>query len=162
MTSSGRRPPRRSGSEWLRLPLEHASAAGGLELVNGLVEAGADTCSTLHLAIHGGYEQVVRSMLNSGAPPNSEDENGDAPLQIAAKMGHEEIASLLLFRRADANMLNDHERNPPLILAARFERISTILLNALLRAGADVSARDNCGRTSPFAMDSLPQQRLCC
>ena len=130
-------------AEWLRAPLEQACEAGDSELVDTLLEAGADGATRglghrgrtlLHAAATGGNENVIWSLLDHGAKPNiearlSEEEwlTPDTPLQVAVKNGHAAAAKVLV--AAGANMAgtlvmavdNGHDR----------------LAHDLLLAGAD-------------------------
>lgn len=44
------------GREWLRMPLEHAAAAGEVGLVNDLLEAAADAGRVFNLVVSKCYE----------------------------------------------------------------------------------------------------------
>lgn len=94
----------------------------------------------LHLAVESGSEQAVLALLDQGDSPNSQDEGGDAPIHIAAELGHEGILSLLLLRGADVNMVSTQDGSSPLMLAATIGHLS--VTKALLAAGADVNLRD--------------------
>lgn len=126
--------------EWLRVPLQHAAAAGNVELANDMLAAGADaSIAALHLVIRDGNEQVVGALFDSGASLNSYDD-GDAAIHIAAKRGDEGIVALLLLKGADVNMLST-DGTSPLGLAAEYRHL--FVTKALLVAG--VSSRDGDG-----------------
>lgn len=42
-----------------------------------------------------GHTAIARALLEKGADPNGKDADGDTPLKLAAKGGHEEITRLL-------------------------------------------------------------------
>ncbi|XP_060097269.1 ankyrin repeat domain-containing protein 22 [Heteronotia binoei] len=99
---------------------------------------------------------------------------GDTPLICACKQGHNRIVSYLLKRNADVNIKNNKERTclhyavrkrfnyldyllivilMPVLLLGYLLMVSKSkqnenLIKMLLRAGADVNAKDNSGRTA--------------
>lgn len=132
---------------WLRAPLEHACRAGNADLVDPLLEAGADATATcrgtgedggtlLHAAASGGSERVVSSLLNSGAAENINalDSKCRTPLQVAVRAGQHSVAKVLISAGADLNstmteaILEGHER----------------LAHDLLLAGSDVNQAELC------------------
>lgn len=77
-------------------PSSIASYLQVLQLVNGGIAFITKTCLRLHAASLIGYTPVVLFLLKNGANPSLADENGKAPLHIAAFAGHREVAQLLL------------------------------------------------------------------
>lgn len=99
--------------EWLRVPLEHAAARGNLELINKLLEAGANGShgwrflkgrTLLDAAAVGGDAGVVSALLRAGAQPGVNVGSGPSrrsALYVAAKCGHEDAGSSLILAGAD-------------------------------------------------------------
>ncbi|CAM9564679.1 unnamed protein product, partial [Sphacelaria rigidula] len=117
-------------ARWLRVPLEHAAAAGDAKLVNDLLAAGASPKpswkgsfgrSLLCAAVQGGNHEVVSKLLIPCANPDVNVLSGRqslSPLHHAASDGHESIAKLLLLAGADVDIV-DSKRSSPLLLAVR-------------------------------------------
>ena len=77
-------------------PLLHASATGHLEVVECLLDAGADKdkadnagCTPLHLAANQGHQAVVKCLLDAGDGKDKADNRGAQPLHLAANQGHQ-------------------------------------------------------------------------
>ncbi|CAM9426220.1 unnamed protein product [Ectocarpus sp. 12 AP-2014] len=100
-------------AEWLRVPLEHAAARGNLDLVNILIEAGADGSAgwrgcrdrtLLDAAALGGSADVVAALLRAGARPDvkvvSKSPKRSA-LYAATVYGHVDAAKSLILAGAD-------------------------------------------------------------
>lgn len=95
----------------------------------------------LHQAVREGHLHLVEDVLQqyqpgTAAAVSSLNENGDACIHVAAKLGHAEIASLLLHHGADKDSLGSRSRTP-LHLASLFGHQAVV--DALLASGADVS-----------------------
>ena len=137
-------------AEWLRGPLAKACDAGQGDLVDKLLEAGADGSAgwrgkdgrtLLHAAAMGGSEQAVWSLLNAGAKPDIDVEIESrfwpkTPLQFAANCGHRDAARALVAAGADVSLalhLAVTKGNEPLALD-------------LLVAGADPNEIENVAR----------------
>ncbi|CAM9835991.1 unnamed protein product, partial [Ectocarpus sp. 13 AM-2016] len=144
--------------EWLRVPLEHAATRGNLNLVNSLLEAGADGSAgwkgcrgrtLIDAAALGGSEPVVSALLRAGAQPDVNVvsvSSKRSALYTATVCGHEDaarrldrIVSTLLLRGAFTDAL-ENGGSTPLIYASRSGHLSVV--NTLLAAGADVTIRD--------------------
>ncbi|CAB1105913.1 unnamed protein product [Ectocarpus sp. CCAP 1310/34] len=108
-------------TEWLQTPFQHAVAAGKIDLIVQLAQAGAGGIS-------------VHSAVRRGEP----DESGDTPLHIAASLGHHSILTLLLLQEAEVNAL-DGEDSAPLHVEA--EQGSLAAVEALVSAHANLSLR---------------------
>ncbi len=102
-----------------RLPLNvtalsAAIESGNAELVAALIKAGADLfgrggLTPLQFAAGQGDPDVVRALLDGGAPPDQPGEDGWTPLMSAAFEGFAEIVRLLLDAGADPNWKADRE-----------------------------------------------------
>lgn len=67
--------------------------------------------SLLTLAAEQGYSKIVEFLLQSGADPNLQGNNG-AALHLAATEGYEEIVKLLLLYHADPNIQSANGETP--------------------------------------------------
>lgn len=102
--------------------------------------------NALDLAIDGGYEDIVRLLLDAGAWPSDRDSLlDDTPLMRAARRGHVGIIRLLVERGAD---MDEHEfaGNRPLMLAALFGHREAV--EALLELGAELECEARDGYTA--------------
>jgi ankyrin repeat protein len=115
-----------------------------LSLAKLLVENGADinaqsrNGTPLYCAVWGGNPEIVKLLLENGAPASGRSEHDETPLHLASRKGYEDIVSLLLNKGADVNAVND-DGLTPLDEAAgmRFSRIMKALLsrNAMGQVG---------------------------
>jgi hypothetical protein len=86
--------------------------------------------------------KVAKGLLEDGASPTEQDNDGRTPLHFAAQFGVEDVAEALIAKNADTNA-KDRFGCSPLHLAA--EKGHMNLVDLLLSAGADVHARANYG-----------------
>ncbi len=101
---------------------------------------GALGLSHLHLAIHFGRVELVKSLIELGVDVNAaESRRGRTPVANAASRGRSEIVKLLLAGGADATT-PDNDGNTPLKLAVESGRLSTV--KDLLDAGATIEFVD--------------------
>ena len=82
--------------------------------------------------------EVARYLLESGANPSAQDEDGWTALHFASTKGHAELVQLLLHHRADHG-IKDNDGFTPLHEAARNNH--TMVVDLLIGAGADVDVR---------------------
>jgi hypothetical protein len=92
-------------------PLVAASACGNDDLVNALLEAGADVDNTaLHNAARGGFVGVVRALLAFGAAVDwaslSAHPCVHTPLYYAVGGGHADVVAVLLAHGADRRLVD--------------------------------------------------------
>ena len=92
---------------------------------------------------HAGVEDVTRCLADND--PNAPDDQGRAPLRLAALEGRPEVMAALAEAGADPDALDGNGRTP-LHLVAYFGTNPEIV-SALVRAGADLAALDSRGRT---------------
>ena len=141
-------------TEWLRVPLEHAAAAGSHDLFKRLVDAGADCgagwtgCggrTLLDAAAFGGNAGVVSALLHKGSRA---DVNAittlsqRSALYTAVKGGHEAAARKLILAGADVNYEDPTDELAPLVVAvvAGYGAVATDLLLAGASPGDWVDA----------------------
>ncbi|PHT41066.1 hypothetical protein CQW23_19920 [Capsicum baccatum] len=83
-------------------PLISAVAANSLPCVELLVKAGANVnvkagdATPLLIAAHNGSTEIINCLLQAGADPNAEDEDGNKPIQLAATSGSRAAVEALL------------------------------------------------------------------
>jgi ankyrin repeat protein len=88
---------------WDQTPLQFAARGGQVELVERLLDYGADVDANggwkrwtpLHWAAHDGRTQIVGLLLARGANAHAKDEDGKTPLDIALEKEHAKVADLL-------------------------------------------------------------------
>lgn len=100
----------------------------------------------VHPAVRSGDVQLVQDLLLLGASPTFMDENRDAPIHVAAKLGNLEVVKLLL--REGLGYMNalDGQGRTPLHLAVENGYVPVV--RALLSHGANLSIR--CIYTHPY------------
>ena len=128
--------------------LHRAASLGHLEVVQYLItNLGADLVlpnmvingfHALHWSCSNGHEQVVKLLLDSGAPIEARDFNGRTPLMIACERGHRAIALLLIENGASIEAESD-DLKAPLHYAAFSGLLPVVQL--LVNRGLDVNAR---------------------
>jgi ankyrin repeat protein len=134
-----------------------AAAAGDVERVRTLLAAGADCnvrngdgATALMLAAHAGNLEMVRTLVDAGADVNAVDERGWGPLMKAAynadlDRGFADVVQALIYAGANVEAPIGYGVRP-LMLAAGYGE--TAVVETLLRAGADVLARNDGGLTA--------------
>ncbi len=95
----------------------------------------------LHVAATIGAAEVMEALLDAGADPESRTTNGAAPLHFAAASGDAASIRVLVGRGADANATEPRWGQTPLMFAAAKGRAEAV--SALLELGArpDVTAK---------------------
>lgn len=73
--------------------------------------------TALHHAAVGGYEEVVKALIESGANVEEQNENGHTPLMEAASAGHVAVAQILLGSGAGINTHSNEFKESALTLA---------------------------------------------
>jgi ankyrin repeat protein len=134
-----------------------AVTAGDAARARALLAAGADSnarngdgATALMLAAHSGGLDLVRLLLDAGAAVNATDERGWSALMQAVynadlDRGFAEVAQALIDAGANVEAAIGFGVRP-LMLAAGYGE--TAVVETLLRAGADVLARNEGGRTA--------------
>ncbi|MGC2517788.1 MAG: ankyrin repeat domain-containing protein [Burkholderiales bacterium] len=137
--------------------LLEAVRTGDVERTRQMLAAGADIQSRdgegatlLMLAAHAGNLPLVRALIDAGAEVNASDERGWTPLMKAAynaelDRGFAQVAQALIDAGANVEMPIAYGIRP-LMLAAGYGE--TAVVETLLKAGADVMARNDGGLTA--------------
>lgn len=136
-------------------PLHVAARKGCGEIVKLLISAQADVnarsrtsmdMTPLHLAVIHGHTGVVETLIKSNADLNSKGRYWETPLLLSALLGRVEMVEMLLEAKADRTATT--ERGETAIMLALISPNATQVVKSLLKAGADVDARDVGGRTA--------------
>lgn len=134
-------------AEWLRVPLEHAAGTADYELVERLLEAGAnggagrrgcDGNTLLHAGVEGGSAEVVSALIAAGAGQDLETHRGGpayTPLHLAVVGGKEAATKVLVLAGADVNA--HRNGTTPLYLAIKHGHLG--VAEILLSDGADAN-----------------------
>jgi ankyrin repeat protein len=130
-------------------PLQLASSKGHIEIVEFLLNRGADTelennhgetalLLAARFAIHRKYE-TIKTLLEHGAAVNHKDKHGRAALHKAAMYSGEKVINLLISYGADVNARDEHQ-STPLHQTAMLYNIEGA--KALVEHGADIFAKN--------------------
>ena len=125
--------------------VELLSSQQETNLESGDAEAHTPLC----VAVANGHLRIFARLLRRGADPHAKDKNGMIPLHIAAKRGNTDaVKSLLKTLSGGRGNINERDNagNTPLLYATRTGK--KVLVEALVLAGADLSARNKRGETS--------------
>jgi len=142
----------------------HLAAWGGhadacallLERVPGLVEVrNGSGHSALHWAAAHGHAPAVSVLLRGGADVGAVNGEGEAPLALAARGGHEGALAELLGCPGCAPDGRDSEGNSALHCAALAGHAR--VLRRLLDAGAPPESRNRQGLTARECLEALPR-----
>ena len=106
----------------------------------------SDGSTALLYAAYQGDVELVAALLAKGADPNLRNEYGAFPLSEAVQAEAQDVVALLLANKADPN-LGNLEGETALHVAARAGNLAAA--EALLKAGANVNAREQWGGQSP-------------
>lgn len=125
-----------------RTPLSWASANGYEDVIDKLLDMGADVeaddndgLTPLFLAADTGQTAVAETLLSKGALVDAGDEDGPTPLFLALRSKHTAIVELLI--KWGANLeTKDADGWTPLFLATVTEHAANVKL--LIESGADV------------------------
>ena len=129
-------------------PLHIAAASGFIQTLDNLINGGAlinaqdlQGRTPLFLAAENGREPCCTSLLARGADPNRKDAHGHSIMEVAARGGFLGIIRQLRAWGADINPLLGHCASTPLQAAVESSNFSYDLIQYLVDAEANVSAR---------------------
>lgn len=149
-------PPTTLASEDLKIyttnPLCNASSMGLFHVMEELLALGHDPnpktkFPPLHRAVQRRFDEIVYILLESGAAPNTKDDDGFTPLHWAAVEGNTFIVRKLLEYGGKINATNESGETP-LWLAAYNNQDS--IVRRLVEAGAEVDCCHTVLRQTPF------------
>ncbi|KAI1667999.1 Ankyrin repeat domain protein [Pyrenophora tritici-repentis] len=130
---------------WGHAPLPFAAENGQLQMVQLLLDAGAEVNAqgghygnALYAASFGGHEQIVKTLLDAGADVNTQGGHYGNALQAASVRGHEQVVKMLLDTGAEVNAQGGHYGNA---LYGASDGGHEQIVKTLLDAGADVNAQ---------------------
>lgn len=128
-------------------PLFIAAREDMLEMVQLLLQKGADVHkkdedqqTPLHVAAEHGCDAVVRVLMDAGASCGVQDFGRGFPLERAVENGHVDVVRVMM--QLGVDVVASVDGFTPLHFAK-----TSIMMNVLLGAGADIEARDSNGKT---------------
>ena len=117
-----------------------------LELdLTGLSQRDRRGLTPLHHAARCGHIELIQVLIDLGADMHAANRHGHVPLSIAVEEGQIESTECLLANGADPNARGGHYRGTVLHRAVLHRSLQ--MVNALLSAGADPNCRDANGKT---------------
>lgn len=139
-------------------PLMYVASWGDMAKVKDFLARGADMKARdkdgwtvlHHAALGGDHDDVMRMLIHAGADVNARTSGNETPLMISASKGKVEEVRELIEGGADVNAANNVGETALIRVANRghSEEEAQALAELLLRAGANVSARDSLGQTA--------------
>jgi uncharacterized protein len=145
------------GCATIGAPVYDAASTNNLALVSQLINQGYDVnaanqffLTPLHMAAANGNAEITRILLEHGAKVDGVVLSAYCPLtplmQCCYQSGNSEVVRLLVNSRANINAVNPTNKFTALIYAAAYGHLEAVKI--LLNAGADISAKDNKGKTA--------------
>jgi ankyrin repeat protein len=133
-------------------PLMIATAQGHLDTVRALLSAGASTKTSggnnaLQIAVVRGRDEILETLLKSGAQVDGKDNRGETALMWAAQLNRAPIAEVLLTYGADVHVQNSQGQTA-LMCAADSLVMTADAARVLINAGASLDAQDQQGNTA--------------
>lgn len=130
-------------------PLCYASLEGKLDIVDFLLEKGADPLigdnegsQSLHNAAVGGHLDVVKRLMKAGITPDLQDDNGVNALHFALNYRRFQVADYLIDHTKDLEIRNNNGWTAMLYAVIAGDQKC---VEKLIKRGAKVNARTNSG-----------------
>ncbi|MBR2281582.1 MAG: ankyrin repeat domain-containing protein [Spirochaetales bacterium] len=132
----------------------------GADMLRLLIEKGADVNyvsndgeTPLSIAVEDNKLEYVAILLENGANVNYPNSYGETPLQTAVAYGYGKLIDLLLAFHADPEVtqsvtIGERSTDIPLLMHVAVLDNSPTIVEALIRAGADVNREDEFGYTA--------------
>lgn len=131
----------------LHSSVNYGSLAGVQEILRRGADANArvkdKNWTPLWLAACRGYLTISKSLLEAGADPNIQTNQGVTPLKEAAQIGASELVKLLIGYGASVDLAPYEVKDGPLIAASARNHLFTV--DILLKAGADPNIQTKSG-----------------
>jgi len=129
-------------------PLVFAAMSGDIEVVKLLLGHGAEpSAEALSQAVTFGYPDVVKQLIDAGAPVMMTESSGINLIHWAAIANRPAVIPLLVKAGVPVNA-KDNSGFTPLMYAATINFGDRTVFNELIQAGADPDVRNNDGRTA--------------
>ncbi len=148
--------------------LDFASLVGWVSILQALVRYGAnvnsccsDHFSALHVAASNGQAGAVDALVEAGADIDLRSNDGRRPLSCAAGDGIVNAVLALLHHGASVDARDIYDRTP--MHMACFSKLEgfEVVVDLLLRWGADETAVDEDGETPADDLDAMYENRTC-
>jgi ankyrin repeat protein len=141
-----------AGNKFQQTALAIASYSGHKEIVDFLIEKGADIhkkdkfgAMPIHMAVVKGHIDIVKKLVAKGADITAKTVNGKVPMQLAFEGEYTNIIELFLDRGISINTpINDPDRT---LLHKAAIMGKTKVANLLIAKGADINIKDKQGKT---------------
>lgn len=139
-----------------KTPLGLAATSGHVDIVKCLIDAGAEAShrdSTILRDLAGvshtsaRHSEIISMLLEKGADPNDEDDDGQTSLHIAVFAGNIEAVRLLVQYKADPSRQDTQATTALHLAATRRGRNSANIARILINAGSSIYETDNEGWT---------------
>lgn len=134
----------------MKLEFINACEKGEIEVVNKLLDAGANPNDGIHYAAQEGHKDVINLLLERGAEVDCKENWSCTALHVASASGNLDIVKLLLDKGAQINEIN-HASETALIIVLEVmfpNEKHTELIKFLVDKGANVNATDRSGQSA--------------
>ena len=122
--------------------------------------ATAGDVEALYQAAGNGKPAEVAGLLERGVDANSRTKSGSYALNAAAVENEVDVIRILVDHKANPNVQN-RQGDTPLICATKYAGGKAETVELLVKAGTDLSIRDNSGKTAlDYARDKGQQEAI--